>query len=187
MQVEDHVKLAARGRQLARADDGAVRAVWGHAAEALIDEVQVVRGLLVLAVDFSAGVLRFARGPEEIGQEQIRLAPLADRRRAEVPCAVVPIMPIVASLHVAGSMPLDTASRSPCCLCDSTQTHDAKSRGNNPSARKCFLMSPELTVTHVTGMDRKDVARPAGLEPATPGLEGRCSIRAELRAQQTLV
>jgi hypothetical protein len=26
------------------------------------------------------------------------------------------------------------------------------------------------------------VARPAGLEPATPGLEGRCSIRTELRA-----
>jgi hypothetical protein len=29
----------------------------------------------------------------------------------------------------------------------------------------------------------RKVARPAGLEPATPGLEGRCSIRTELRAQ----
>src|SRR6266849_8748332 len=28
----------------------------------------------------------------------------------------------------------------------------------------------------------KILARPAGLEPATPGLEGRCSIRTELRA-----
>jgi hypothetical protein len=28
----------------------------------------------------------------------------------------------------------------------------------------------------------KREARPAGLEPATPGLEGRCSIRTELRA-----
>ena len=32
-------------------------------------------------------------------------------------------------------------------------------------------------------MDRVVLARPAGLEPATLGLEGRCSIRAELRAR----
>src|SRR5882762_5868448 len=31
------------------------------------------------------------------------------------------------------------------------------------------------------------VARPAGLEPATPGLEGRCSIRTELRAHHVIV
>jgi hypothetical protein len=30
--------------------------------------------------------------------------------------------------------------------------------------------------------DSEILARPAGLEPATPGLEGRCSIRTELRA-----
>jgi hypothetical protein len=31
--------------------------------------------------------------------------------------------------------------------------------------------------THVTGIDPQIVARPAGLEPATPGLEDRCPIQ----------
>ena len=32
-------------------------------------------------------------------------------------------------------------------------------------------------VSHLCHTDLPKVARPAGLEPATPGLEGRCSIQ----------
>ena len=32
-------------------------------------------------------------------------------------------------------------------------------------------------VSHLCHTDLRKVARPAGLEPATPGLEGRCSIQ----------
>ena len=32
-------------------------------------------------------------------------------------------------------------------------------------------------VSHACHTDPQNVARPAGLEPATPGLEGRCSIQ----------
>jgi hypothetical protein len=43
----------------------------------------------------------------------------------------------------------------------------------NPFGPKVLPMSPECIVTHVTGIDLKTLARPAGLEPATPGLEDR--------------
>ena len=38
-------------------------------------------------------------------------------------------------------------------------------------------MSQVQTVTYVFGMDRKPMATPAGLEPATYCLEGSCSIQ----------
>jgi hypothetical protein len=38
-------------------------------------------------------------------------------------------------------------------------------------------VSPVWTVTHVIGMGTERMARPAGLEPTTCGLEGRCSIQ----------
>ena len=43
--------------------------------------------------------------------------------------------------------------------------------------RNVLPVCSEQTVTHVTGIDRVSVARPEGLEPSTPGLEGRCSIQ----------
>jgi hypothetical protein len=37
--------------------------------------------------------------------------------------------------------------------------------------------APQLSVSRIEHERPKRKARPAGLEPATPGLEGRCSIQ----------
>ena len=39
------------------------------------------------------------------------------------------------------------------------------------------LLGQTRTVTHVSGMDLASLARPEGLEPSTPGLEGPMSER----------
>ena len=40
-----------------------------------------------------------------------------------------------------------------------------------------LTMCSVYCVNHVTGLHRQDLACPAGVEPATYGLEGRCSIQ----------
>jgi hypothetical protein len=48
----------------------------------------------------------------------------------------------------------------------------------NPfEVRNVLPMSRDWSVTDVSGTDRSWMARPAGLEPATLCLEGRCSIQ----------
>ena len=52
---------------------------------------------------------------------------------------------------------------------DGTRTHDG--RNHNPGLY-------QLSYVHHRPLPAlRDLARPAGLEPATPGLEGRCSIQ----------
>src|ERR1051326_2810324 len=48
---------------------------------------------------------------------------------------------------------------------------------DNPFGPKVLPMSPEGTVTHVSGMDLLMLARPAGLEPATSWFVARRSIQ----------
>ena len=54
-------------------------------------------------------------------------------------------------------------------MADGTRTHD--NRNHNPGL---YQLSYSHHQIHAA---RAIVARPAGLEPTTPGLEGRCSIR----------
>ena len=47
----------------------------------------------------------------------------------------------------------------------------------NPFGPKVLPMSPEETVTHVTGIDPRKVVGATGFEPATPCAQGRCATR----------
>ena len=53
---------------------------------------------------------------------------------------------------------------------DGTRTHDG--RNHNPGLYQLSYVHHRPLVSPL-----RDLARPAGLEPATPGLEGRCSIQ----------
>jgi hypothetical protein len=48
---------------------------------------------------------------------------------------------------------------------------------NSGKIRRDFHLSSRYCLSVISQSDPRKVARPAGLEPATPGLEGRCSIQ----------
>ena len=59
---------------------------------------------------------------------------------------------------------------------DAVQRLNAKPSNTKTHTRPDNEPEPQEAPAQATGMDRKR-ARPAGFEPATTGLEGRCSIR----------
>ena len=60
-------------------------------------------------------------------------------------------------------------------VADGTRTHD--NWNHNPGLYQLSYSHHWTYRTARASLGRRRVARPAGLEPTTPGLEGRCSIR----------
>ncbi len=123
------------------------------------------------------GVLRHAQGRGRTApQRDVRLFPatgLAPSRRI-----------LIGSGTLAVRLRIDVANGKPPrrpSACPGTRTY-------RPAARRALVPSDGAGAVE-THIDRKryaaPLARPEGLEPSTPGLEGRCSTPVELRAQRT--